>query len=183
MRSKRRTVQSSAKRLAAVILAVMTAAGPLSQAQEKAVEPASVSTGTAQPQTAPEAAGLTGDKQLYAAITDLNYKIEYLQAGYNRLSADIEAMKIADRDQKKAFNDRISAMPLPDMSKIDNLETESALMRSEISQIRADIAAIKGKLDYRGQPAEKRGSGDKLLNSPWIAVAALGLSIIAVLKR
>ena len=169
-----------------IVLAFCTIAASLSYAEDIApvdAQPVQVSTTVVAVQQVEPAVKKTDDRQLYSAISDLNYKIEYLQSNYNRLNVDIENLRIADRDQKKIFNDRISALPMPDISRIENLETTSALMRSEISQIRADIAEIKGRSDYRGQVNISRDNNEKVLRSPWIAVAALGIALIALIKK
>lgn len=143
-----------------------------------------VSTDTVKQENIPHKAKTGADTaELLSAVSGLNYKIEYLQSGYNRLNNDIETLRIADRDQKKLFNDRLSAIPLPDVSRLENLETESALMRSELSQVRADIADIKGRLAYRGEEVSEREKKDKILHSPWLAVGALGLALIALVAR
>ncbi len=143
-----------------------------------AVQPAE---GTGQGAAAAEPAD---DKQLLNAIADLDYKIEYLKSGYSRLNADIENLKIADRDHQKLLNDRISAIPVPDTSKIDNLSAESEHISSELTQVKAEISDIKAKLDQRAQATgDWRDDADKILHSPWLAVAAIGLSLIALAKH
>lgn len=168
------------KKFVSVLLSVITIYASCPYAAEQAVEEVKLS--TAAPAAAP-APRTQDNKQLLSAISDLNYKIEYLQTNYNRLNVDIEALRAADRDQKKLFNDRISALPMPDMSRIENLETESALMRSEMAQIRADIAQIKGRSDYKTRVAADEDSKTRILRSPWIAVAALGIALIALIKK
>ena len=123
------------------------------------------------------------DKQLISAISDLNYKIEYLQSGYNRLNTDLENFRITEREQIKLMNDRIAAIPMPDASKLESLGTESAAMRAELTQARADIADIKSRLERRRQTADEQDTKYKILHSPWLAVGAAGLSIIALIKH
>jgi hypothetical protein len=136
-------------------VAVSTAAvstvvsAPVSTAAVTAAEPVPVSTAAIAPEQ------VSDNRQIYDAITDLNYKIEYLKTGYNRTNADLEALRIAGRDLRKDYSDRISAFQPPDMSRVDKLEADSAQMRSEISQLRAEIAELKAKLANSARPAVK----------------------------
>jgi peptidoglycan hydrolase CwlO-like protein len=113
----------------------------VSTAAVSGVEPVSVSAAAVKSEQASDT------RQIYDAITDLNYKIEYLKSGYNKTNADVESLRIAVRDQRNAFNDRISALPAPDMSRVDRLEADTASIHSEISQLMADIEDLKVKLD------------------------------------
>lgn len=112
----------------------------VSTATVAVAEPVSVSTAAVMSEQ------VSDNKQIYEAITDLNYKIEYLKSGYNRTNADLEALRISGRDLRKDYNDRIGALQPPDMSRVDKLEADSAQMRSDISQLRAEIADLKAKL-------------------------------------
>jgi len=141
----------------AMALSLLMVSGTFSIAEEKQPENATqISTAAVPaPEAAkPEEAQKTGNEELLNAISGLNYKIEYLQSSYNRISADIENLRIADRDQKKMFIDRLSAIPVPDTSKIDSLAAESSAMSLELSQIKADIAEIKLKLSSTQQVSE-----------------------------
>jgi len=100
-------------------------------------------------------------KDINFAITDLNYKIEYLKARNKSLSDDIEKLEGENRDLGRSLNDRISTLSIPDVSRIDNLETQSALMRAELAQIRADIADIKARLDSHAPKTEQKQEQDQ----------------------
>jgi len=168
-------------------LAITPLSGTFALAQEKQDAAVQTSTASAPPaeqaQPAQKTPPAPGDQQLMSAITDLNYKIEYLQASYNRLNADIEGLRLTDRDQGKLLSDRISAIPQTDASRIDKLETQSAALRSDLALARQDIAALKGKLDNKGQTAGEQSQTEKVLHSHWLAVGALGLSIIALIAH
>jgi peptidoglycan hydrolase CwlO-like protein len=132
---------SEDKPVIASTAAVVSAAPVLvSTAAVTASEPVSIST------AAVVSEQVSDNKQIYDAITDLNYKIEYLKSGYNRTNADFEALRLAVRDLRNDYNDRISSLSDMDFSRVDKLEAESAQMRADIEQLKAEIAELKDKL-------------------------------------
>ncbi|MBN1822826.1 MAG: hypothetical protein JW803_00745 [Endomicrobiales bacterium] len=114
---------------------------------------------------------------LNTAISDLNYKLEMINRKCDLLSSDIEAVRAQVSAQKKMLGEGL--MNIPDKKKIESLENESALMRSEITQIREDISVIKrGKKDVSVADERKEKVSVK-----WVAYAALGLALAAIIVR
>ena len=117
-----------------------------------------------------------GMKGINSAISDVNYKLELLRTRYIELNQEIEELKAADREMERELSGQKRSRPDP--RKIDIMESELKLVRSEIAQAREDIALLKSESRRSAQEPRERES---VLHSPWLAVSSIGLSLLAIL--
>ena len=116
-----------------------------------------------------------------SALLDLNYKLEILQERFIRLNKDIEDLRLADREQRRLLNEQI--LYQPDSKKIQNLVSETALLRSELGQVREDISVLNSKIIGDNPPQGEYSFFERypVFKSPWMPVAAIGISVLAII--
>ncbi|HBU69483.1 MAG TPA: hypothetical protein DEE98_03765 [Elusimicrobia bacterium] len=114
------------------------------------------------------------EREVNSALSDLNYKLEYLKGRYDSVSAEIEAMKKADRDLKKMISDQ-GALRL-DQNRVKDLDAELGVIRSEIAQIREDVGYLKSMSAKSTEPSKT-----DILKSPWVTAGSFVLALLALL--
>jgi hypothetical protein len=168
------------KLLSFILAAALLPMYPLQVFAEQNLQPVEeqrVSTATVTAFVAESSGTASGYPGLATAIGDLNYKIELIQSRYIQLNNDIENLRSVDSAIRKMIAE--DRMGRPDAKKFNGLEAQVELVRSDISQVREEMAVLRTGLDKNNKA---QGSAD-WLRSPWITITALAFSIIAVLAR
>jgi len=120
--------------------------------------------------TAP-AAGSCGE--LTAAISDLNYKIEYIQGNYTRLTREIEELRTADNEQKKIILQQGFNRSDPD--RIKKLELQQDLLRTGLANVCEDIGRVKTQAAETTKPRPGQWHQWPYLPAVSLAIALLAL--------
>ncbi|MFH1367722.1 MAG: hypothetical protein ABII64_01220 [Elusimicrobiota bacterium] len=115
--------------------------------------------------------------QLNSAVAGLNYKIEYLNTRNTQLGKDIEELRLALQEQKRLIVEQ--GMRVPSEEKINEMESELSLFRSEQAQIREDIGVMKSsKIVREGEDIQQE---KKWYEAEWVLPVVGGISVLALL--
>ena len=111
--------------------------------------------------------------ELTAAISELNYKIEYLQGNYTRLTRDIDELRTADNEQKKLSLEQGFHRADPD--RIKKLELQQDLLRTELANVCEDIGRVKTQAAETTKPRPGQWHQWPYLPAVSLAIALLAL--------